>query len=74
MYEYTQGGYAATGDGWTQGYLRGLGGAAPPPAEVTAGLGVAPAGAAYGSLSFGDETCFHAGYREWRRLLSRGAQ
>jgi len=73
MYEFCQAGYAAAGDGWTQGYARGLGGGGgPPAADLLAPLGVTPAGAAYGSLNFGDETCFHAGYREWRRLLEHG--
>lgn len=72
MYEYCQNGYAAAGDGWTQGYARGLAGGSLPAADLLAPLGITPAGAAYGTLSFGDETCFHAGYREWRRLLQRG--
>ncbi|HEY8578489.1 MAG TPA: hypothetical protein VIL72_01285, partial [Beijerinckiaceae bacterium] len=60
-------------DGWTQGYARGLaapGGAAPFARE----LGMSEATGPFGSLSFGDETCFHAGYREWRRLLGRAAR
>jgi MFS family permease len=72
MYEYCQSGFEARGDEWTQGYSRGLGGAPSMPDGMLAELGLTGASSAYGSLSFGDETCFHTGYREWRRLLSRG--
>jgi benzoate/toluate 1,2-dioxygenase alpha subunit/2,4,5-trichlorophenoxyacetic acid oxygenase 1 len=71
MYEYCQSGYAADTDGWTQGYARGLGGAGNAP-SLAAEIGMTPAAESVGSLGFGDETCFHACYREWRRLLSRG--
>ena len=70
MYEYCQSGYAADADGWTQGYSRGLGAPHAPPVDIARGLEIRPTGASYGSLAFGDETCFHAGYREWRRLLT----
>jgi benzoate/toluate 1,2-dioxygenase alpha subunit/2,4,5-trichlorophenoxyacetic acid oxygenase 1 len=36
-------------------------------------LGVSPAESAFGSVSFGGETNFYAGYREWRRLMERAA-
>ncbi|MCR0985434.1 aromatic ring-hydroxylating oxygenase subunit alpha [Roseomonas populi] len=73
MYEYCQSGYAADADGWTQGYARGMGGAAAAPSLVS-GIGIAPLAEARGPVTFGDETCFHAGYREWRRLMLRGAE
>ena len=73
MYEYCQSGYAADADGFTQGYVRGLGAPQAPPEDLAKGLAIEPAGASYGSLAFGDETCFHAGYREWRRLLTSRA-
>ncbi|MDJ0389178.1 aromatic ring-hydroxylating dioxygenase subunit alpha [Roseomonas sp. E05] len=72
MYEFCQSGYAADADGWTQGYARGLGGT--PRAEALAAeIGARPLAEARGSLAFGDETCFHASYREWLRLMTRGA-
>lgn len=37
-------------------------------------LGMADSHRAFGPLSFGGETCFHAGYREWQRLLQRGVR
>jgi benzoate/toluate 1,2-dioxygenase alpha subunit/2,4,5-trichlorophenoxyacetic acid oxygenase 1 len=72
MYEYCQSGYAADTDGWTQGYARGLGRGSGGP-SLAAEIGVRPTAEAVGSLAFGDETCFHASYREWRRLVARGA-
>jgi phenylpropionate dioxygenase-like ring-hydroxylating dioxygenase large terminal subunit len=73
MYEYCQSGYDAQADGWTQGYLRGLvnGHGSNRIRDMAEALKIAPNNATYGSLSFGDETCFHAGYREWQRLVSR---
>jgi benzoate/toluate 1,2-dioxygenase subunit alpha len=73
MYEYCQSGYDAEADGWTQGYVRGLanGHGSNRTRDMAEALGISPAAATYGSLSFGDETCFHAGYREWQRLISR---
>lgn len=70
MYEYGQAGYEADGDGWTQGYARGLGVPQTTPHPTAGELGLETTTGALGSLGFGDETCFHAGYREWRRLLS----
>ena len=73
MYEFGQAGYEAARVGPTQGYLRGLGstheGASPHAVE----LGVTPAAWAFGATAFGDESNFHPGYREWRRLLERAA-
>lgn len=73
MYEYCQSGYAAADGGPTLGYRRGL--AAPnAPTPGAAELGLDPVGSTYGEIAFGDETCFHAGYREWlRRLRGDGA-
>jgi benzoate/toluate 1,2-dioxygenase alpha subunit/2,4,5-trichlorophenoxyacetic acid oxygenase 1 len=73
MYEYCQSGYDAEADGWTQGYVRGLanGHGSNRIKDMAEALQITPAAATYGSLSFGDETCFHAGYREWQRLVSR---
>ena len=72
MYEYCQTGYEAQTDGWTQGYARGMGGPIIDRNRYAEDLGIHTAGWAYGPLTFGDETCFHAGYREWRRLIERG--
>jgi phenylpropionate dioxygenase-like ring-hydroxylating dioxygenase large terminal subunit len=73
MYEFCQAGYDATTAPPTQGYARGL-------AEVGTGdsrhgkqLNVHPKEWSFGATSFGGETNFHPGYREWRRLLQRAA-
>ncbi len=72
MYEYCQTGYDVRGEEWTQGYSRGLGEGPAVPDSMLAELGLSAASVAYGTLSFGDETCFHTGYREWQRLLRKG--
>jgi benzoate/toluate 1,2-dioxygenase alpha subunit/2,4,5-trichlorophenoxyacetic acid oxygenase 1 len=74
MYEFCQAGYQAEG-GFTQGYSRGLGGTQHGTARVLAQqAGFTPEDWRYGPVTYGDETCFHAGYREWRRLLQAGAR
>ncbi|HVZ53079.1 MAG TPA: aromatic ring-hydroxylating dioxygenase subunit alpha [Pseudolabrys sp.] len=70
MYEYCQSGYAARDAGWTQGYSRGLGGPLPDGVNLAQELGLETATWTYGTRAFGDETCFHTGYREWYRLLT----
>jgi benzoate/toluate 1,2-dioxygenase alpha subunit/2,4,5-trichlorophenoxyacetic acid oxygenase 1 len=72
-YDYCQEGIAALAAGATQGYVRGLG--APPPVRVDyrPQLGLHDdTGWTYGLNNFGDETTFHAGWREWRRLMTQG--
>jgi|UPI0004AA2560 benzoate/toluate 1,2-dioxygenase alpha subunit/2,4,5-trichlorophenoxyacetic acid oxygenase 1 len=72
MYEFCQSGFHATAAGHTQGYTRGLGRRSeriPPYAEE---LGMTAAESVYGPVELGNETCFHAGYREWLRLLLAG--
>jgi hypothetical protein len=73
MYEFCQSGYEAEQAGATQGYLRGAAGPGTENGRYSAELGVSPIESAFGSVSFGDETNFYAGYREWRRLMERAA-
>jgi phenylpropionate dioxygenase-like ring-hydroxylating dioxygenase large terminal subunit len=73
MYEFCQSGYEAEHAGATQGYLRGAAGPGTNNGRYSAELGVSPAESAVGSVSFGGETNFYAGYREWRRLMERAA-
>jgi hypothetical protein len=73
MYEFCQAGYEAEQAGYTQGYLRGAAGPGMANGRRAAELGVATAESAFGSVSFGGETNFYAGYREWRRLMERAA-
>jgi benzoate/toluate 1,2-dioxygenase alpha subunit/2,4,5-trichlorophenoxyacetic acid oxygenase 1 len=72
MYEFCQTGYAARA-GDTLGHLRGLGPGPADRGDHAAELGISPVDSAFGKLAFGGETNFHSGYREWRRLLARGA-
>lgn len=69
MYEFCQAGYAAGLGSSSQGYMRGLGPRPPGQRNYAEELGLHDPAWTYGSREFGDETCFHAGYREWRRLL-----
>jgi phenylpropionate dioxygenase-like ring-hydroxylating dioxygenase large terminal subunit len=73
MYEFCQSGYEAERAGNTQGYLRGAAGPCMENGRYAAELGISPAATALGAASFGDETNFHAGYREWRRLMECAA-
>jgi len=70
MYEFCQSGYDAQA-GATQGYLRGINN---DPAELgnhAQELGIIPLESSFGVPAFGGETNFHAGYREWHRLMAR---
>lgn len=69
MYEFCQSGFRAIAAGPTQGYLRGLGELQTNGMEHAAELNIDDCESAFGSMTFGNETCFHAGYREWQRLL-----
>ena len=73
MYEFCQAGYEAEQAGNTQGYLRGAAGPDMENGRHTAELGISPVEKALGTVTFGDETNFYAGYREWRRLMERAA-
>jgi benzoate/toluate 1,2-dioxygenase alpha subunit/2,4,5-trichlorophenoxyacetic acid oxygenase 1 len=73
MYEFCQSGYEAEQAGATQGYLRGAAGPGMANGRHAAEFGISPAEQAFGSVAFGDETNFYAGYREWRRLMERAA-
>ena len=71
MYAFCQDGYAAAaGRMASQGYARGL---APAGERRYCGdeLGLSAPHWTYGNPQYGDETCFHAGHREWLRLMSR---
>ncbi len=73
MYAFCQAGYAAAASrSDSQGYARGLGARPAGQHNYAEELGLKDPAWTYGSRDFGDETCFHAGYREWRRLLSAG--
>jgi benzoate/toluate 1,2-dioxygenase alpha subunit/2,4,5-trichlorophenoxyacetic acid oxygenase 1 len=71
MYETAQAGITAAPRAWTQGYMRGTAAAAEPDLRHAQELGIAPVHSAEGTVALGDETCLHAGYREWRRLMRR---
>lgn len=72
MYEFCQSGLQAVASGATQGYVRGLGKRTEDQRNYAGELGLENCESVYGSMAFGDETCFHTGYREWQRLLLAG--
>jgi benzoate/toluate 1,2-dioxygenase alpha subunit/2,4,5-trichlorophenoxyacetic acid oxygenase 1 len=73
MYEFCQTGYEAAGAGPTQGYLRGAAEPGTGDSFHASELGIRPPEWSFGATTFGGETNFHPGYREWRRLLNRAA-
>lgn len=74
MFEYVQTGYEAASGGETQGYDRGMGGPLIARDPYRDELRIEPESWAYGPVTFGDETGFHAGYREWKRLIAKGME
>ena len=74
VYEACQRGHAAPALGWLQGHARGMTSSRSHASPNAAALGVEPVESVEGPYDLGDETCLHAGYREWQRLLRKGAQ
>jgi phenylpropionate dioxygenase-like ring-hydroxylating dioxygenase large terminal subunit len=73
VYEACQRGHAARIIKGQQGYLRGLATDSVDDGTRAQQLGVSPVSAMTGAYNLADETCFHAGYREWLRLMLKGA-
>lgn len=72
MYAFCQAGYAAAAARTeSQGYARGLGERPADSRNYALELGLRDPVWSYGSRDYGDETCFHAGHREWLRLMTR---
>lgn len=74
VYEACQRGHGARGLSDQQGYLRGLGLGGVASGQGARELGITPVSAMQGGYDLADETCFHAGYREWRRLILKGIE
>jgi benzoate/toluate 1,2-dioxygenase alpha subunit len=72
VYEQCQDGYRAWSVSDLQGYHRGMTKVREGPDEYADQLGISPATSVTGKFEIQDETVFHAGYREWLRLMSRG--
>ena len=71
-YEDCQTGYRARHLDWQQGYQRGITALVQGPDKYAAELGSCPATSLSGHYDIQDETVFHAGYREWLRLMQAG--
>ncbi len=73
LYEDAQVGFQAQGLEWLQGYQRGTTAVVPGPNASAAELGMHPVASVQGPYDMQNETCFHAPYREWARLMQAGA-
>lgn len=73
-YEDCQTGYKAHVVQWTQGYARGMTSVQRGPNEVARTIGINPVTSQGGGVKIQDETLFHSSYREWHRLMTRGAE
>ncbi len=71
-YQDCQTGFAGTAIGWQQGHARGLAVSRAGGNSYAEELGVQPERSTYGPFELGDETVFHACYREWLRLIESG--
>jgi phenylpropionate dioxygenase-like ring-hydroxylating dioxygenase large terminal subunit len=73
-YQDCQTGFGARDIDWQQGYERGMTARIDGPDSWAEALGVRPRTSLTGPFDTQDETVFHAGYREWLRLLGRGIE
>ena len=73
-YEDCQIGYRARRIEWQQGYVRAIGRVQRGADDYAKELGVNPATSMSGNFDIQDETVFHAGYREWMRLVKKGME
>jgi benzoate/toluate 1,2-dioxygenase alpha subunit len=71
VYEQCQDGYRAWSVSEQQGYHRGMTKVVPGPDDYAEQLGIQPETSVSGTFEIQDETIFHAGYREWLRLMKR---
>lgn len=71
-YEDCQTGYGARLVEWQQGYARGMGSSTRGGDALAAQIGIRPVTSQSGTHEIQDETVFHAGYREWLRLMKAG--
>lgn len=71
-YEACQRGHGARILNWQQGYARGMLARQTGKDKHAEALGIAPSHSVSGSYNLADETAFHAGYREWLRLMRKG--
>ena len=73
-YQDCQSGFGARDVQWQQGYERGLGVRVNGPDAHARSLGIHPATSVTGPFDIQDETVFHAGYRQWLRLMQAGCE
>ncbi len=71
-YEDCQSGYGAGIVRWQQGYSRGIMSVQPGSGPIGESIGIEARTHQMGAAKVQDETIFHAGYREWVRLMKAG--
>ena len=71
-YEDCQTGYGASLVRWQQGYSRGMTSVRPGSGAIGEQIGIQSRTHQMGEAKVQDETIFHAGYREWVRLMKAG--
>jgi hypothetical protein len=71
VYEDSQAGFAAP-ISWLQGYQRGMAATEPGASALAREIGINPVASLEGPYMIQTETCFHAPYREWARLMQAG--
>ena len=72
VYEDAQSGYAAQPLDYLQGYARGIAFTEHGANETARAIGIRPSDSLQGKYDIEAETCFHAPYREWLRLMEAG--
>ena len=73
-YEDCQTGYQASIVEWQQGYARGMKSVERGTNDIGKKMGIASVTSQTGDVKIQDETLFHSAYREWLRLMKRGAR
>jgi phenylpropionate dioxygenase-like ring-hydroxylating dioxygenase large terminal subunit len=72
VYEDAQRGYSAQPLDYLQGWARGIALTEPGANDTARAIGVRPTESLQGKYDIEAETCFHAPYREWLRLMEAG--
>ena len=70
VYELCQEGLNAGGDGWLQGYMRGVGGIEAGSSERAAAFGIEAVESVTGMIKSGFETQLHSAYRQWAAMIA----
>lgn len=70
VYELCQQGMTGGGEGWLQGYMRGIGNIEPGSSERAEAFGIEAVESVTGMIKSGFETQLHAAYRQWAAMMA----